>query len=115
MRQAQRSTREIKSFIGLNTDSIHVNLDMRVGLLFWLVHISVSVISLDFLSKPFEDNLCLHWVMGKKKSLRDLKTVGNIAKCQEWNEKFVYIYHVGWQSQILLERDFISLPFVFLL
>lgn len=100
---------------GLNADSIHVNLDMSVGLLFWLVHISISVISLDFISKPFEDNLSLHWVMGKKESPRDLKTAGNIAKCQEWNEKFASVYHMGWESQILLERDFISLPFVFLL
>lgn len=88
---------------------------MRVALLFWLVYISISVISLDFLSKPFEDNLSLQWVMGKKKSPRDLKTVGNIAKCQEWSEQFAYVCHMRWESQILLERDFISLSFVSLL
>lgn len=48
----QKSTRETKWFVGQNTGRINMKLDMIVSLLFSLVHISTSVISLDLISKP---------------------------------------------------------------
>lgn len=94
---------------GLNTDSIHVNLDMRVGLVFWLVHISISVISLDFISKPFEDNLSLIEWWERRKVQGIWKQRGTLLRVRK--EKRSLLLTITWVGKVKYCWKGILFPF----